>query len=78
MLELFLKTQGNIRILIYKKENFKPDFKPMIENLQDELYQLENKQAKCPKLHANIRLELESEKFSKAFFKVLERQNMQN
>ena len=78
MLELFLKTQGNIRILIYKKENFKPDFKPMIEKLQDELYQLENKQAKCAKLHANIRLELESEKFSKAFFKVLERQNMQN
>ena len=78
MLELFLKTQGNIRILIYKKENFKPDFKPMIENLQDELYQLENKQAKCAKLHANSRLELESEKFSKAFFKVLERQNMQN
>ena len=78
MLELFLKTQENIRILIYKKENFKPDFKPMIENLQDELYQLENKQAKCAKLHANIRWELESEKFSKAFFKVLERQNMQN
>ena len=33
MLELFLKTQENIRILIYKKENFKPDFKPMIENI---------------------------------------------
>ena len=27
----------------------------MIENLQDELYQLENKQAKGAKLHANIR-----------------------
>ena len=27
----------------------------MIENLQDELYQLENKQAKDAKLRANIR-----------------------
>ena len=27
----------------------------MIENLQDELYQLENKQAKGSKLRANIR-----------------------
>ena len=37
------------------KENFKPEIKPMIENLQDELYQLENKQAKGAKLRANIR-----------------------
>ena len=45
MLELFLKIQENIRISIlkrrlqnlYKKENFKPEIKPMIENLQDEL-----------------------------------------
>ena len=29
-----------------KKENFKPEVKSMIEHLQDELYQLENKQAK--------------------------------
>ena len=29
---------------LYKKENFKPEIKPMTENLQDELYQLENKQ----------------------------------
>ena len=27
----------------------------MIENLQNELYQLENKQGKCAKLRANIR-----------------------
>ena len=40
---------------LYKKENFKPEIKPMIENLQDELYQLENKQAKGAKLRANIR-----------------------
>ena len=50
----------------------------MIENLQDELYQLENKQVKGAKLRANIRWELESEKCSKTFFKVLERQNLQN
>ena len=45
MLEIFLKIEGNIRILIlkrklqnlYKKGNFKPKIKPMIENLQDEL-----------------------------------------
>ena len=40
---------------LYKKENFKPEIKLMIENLQDELYQLENKQAKGAKLGANIR-----------------------
>ena len=28
---------------LYKKDNFKPQIKPMIENLPDELYQLENK-----------------------------------
>ena len=31
----------------------------MIENLQDELYQLENEEAKVAKLGANIRQELE-------------------
>ena len=31
----------------------------MIENLQDKLYQLENKQAKNTKLRINIRWELE-------------------
>ena len=44
-LELSLKIQENIRISIlkrrlqnlYKKENFKPKIKPLIENLQDEL-----------------------------------------
>ena len=50
----------------------------MIENLKDEFYQLENKQEKGAKLHANIRQELEGEKCSNTFFKVLERQNMQN
>ena len=45
MLEAFLKIQENIRISIlkrklqklYKKENFKPEIKTMIENLQEEL-----------------------------------------
>ena len=36
------KRLGNF----YKKENFKPKIKVMIENLQDELNQWENKQAK--------------------------------
>ena len=66
MLELFLKIQGNIRIPIpkrrlrnlCKKENFKSEVKPMIENLQDELYELENKQAKSAKLCANVRWDL--------------------
>ena len=49
----------------------------MIENWQDELYQLENKQAKGAK-RANIRWELKGGKRSKTFFKGPERQNMQN
>ena len=46
----------------------------MIENLQGEFYQLENKQAEGAELLANIR----SWRVKNAFFKVLERQNMQN
>ena len=38
-----------------KKENFKPEIKPMIESLQDKFYQLENKHAKGAKRHTNIR-----------------------
>ena len=49
----------------------------MIENLQNGLYQLDKKQAKGAKLRANIRQQLESEKGSKTFFRVLKRQNMQ-
>ena len=40
---------------IQKKENFKPENKPIIGNLRDELYQLENKHAKGTKLRANNR-----------------------
>ena len=50
----------------------------MINNLQDELYVLETKQAKGAKIRANIRWDLEGEKCSKSFFYILERQNMQN
>ena len=66
MLELSLKIPPLKKILnfqdwkktaklLYEKENFKLEIKPMTENLQDEVYQLENKQAKVPKLGANIR-----------------------
>ena len=41
----------------------------MIENLQDDLYQLVNKQAKGAKLCANIRQQLEGKKYSRTFFK---------
>ena len=57
---------------------FKPEIKPIIKDLQDELYQLENKQAKDTKLRPTIRWQLEDEKCSKTFFKVLERKNMRN
>ena len=47
--------------------------KLVIENLQDELYQIENKQPKGAKL----RRKLENKMCSKTFFKVLEKQNLQ-
>ena len=56
MLELFLKVPPLKKILEFQnqkktmklvhKENFAPKIKSMIENLQNELYQLENKQQK--------------------------------
>ena len=46
--------------------------------MQDELYQLENKQAKVAKFCVNIRWELLDEKCSKSFFKLLKRQNPPN
>ena len=54
ILEFHWKTERRLQNL-YKKENFKPEIKSMIKNLQDELYQLENKQPKGAKLGANIR-----------------------
>ena len=78
--------QENIRISkikkrlqnVYKKEKFKPKMKHLANNLQDELYSLESKQARGAKTCANIRWDLEGEKWSQIFFKILERQNMQD
>ena len=46
----------------------------MIENLQDELYQLENKQAKSAKFDGNTRQGEDGKNCSKTLFKVLESQ----
>ena len=54
---------------IQKNKKFKPEIQSIIKNLQDKLYQLENKQAKGAKLCPKIRWELEG---------VLERRNIQN
>ena len=62
MLRYFLKIPPLKKILRLKedcktyteKEQFKPEITPMIKNLQDELYQLETKQAKGAKRRANI------------------------
>ena len=87
MLEVFLKItkQENIRISRLKKrlqnlykKIFKPEIKPVINNLQDERYSLECKQARGAIIRANVRWDLEGEKCSKSFFRILERQNMQN
>ena len=77
MLEPFLKVPPLQKILevqnqkeamkFEQKENFEPKIKPMIENLQYKLYQLENKQAKSAKLRANIRSELEGKKMLQNF-----------
>ena len=48
------QTNKEIKKLLPKKK-FLPETKLMIENLQDELYQLENKQAKGTTPCANIR-----------------------
>ena len=64
MLEIFLNIPPLKKVLEFQnwkktakltQKNFKPEIKSMIEKLQDELYQLENKQAKGAKLCANIR-----------------------
>lgn len=50
----------------------------MIENLQNKLYYLENKQAKGDKLYVSIKWELEGKKFFKRFLKERIIQNMLN
>ena len=72
MLEHVLKIQPFKKILefqdwrrgheTYAKKKFKPEIKPIIKTLQDELYQLDNKQVKGAKLRATIRWKLEGEK----------------
>ena len=47
---------------LYKKENYNPKIKPMINTFQDELYLLEAKQANGARIRANIRWDLEGEK----------------
>ena len=55
---LKILQQENIRISrlkkrlqnLYRKENFKPEIKILIKNLQDELYSLESKQARGAKI----------------------------
>ena len=86
ILRHFLKikkfTPVNIRISrlknwlgnLYKKENFKPEIKSTIENLQDEFYKLENRQTNGAKTDGSLR----AKNVLKLIFKVLERQNMQN
>ena len=50
----------------------------MTENFQDKLHQAESKQSKGEKICADIRRELECEKYSKTFCQIFARQNMQN
>ena len=82
ILKLFLKIPPLRKILefkdwktaklIQKKKTSNQKLNQWFENLQDELYQLENKQTKGAKLGAVIRYEVEGEKILyKAFFKVL-------
>ena len=74
-------TQENITILRLKedcKTYTKKKTSNQKLNLQDGLYRLGKRQTKGPKLRANIRWKLWGKKYPKNFFKVLERQNMQN
>ena len=48
----------------------------MIENLQDDFYELENKQAKSAKFDVNTRQDEDGKKCSKTLFKVLESQTI--
>ena len=48
----------------------------MTENFQGRLHHNECKKSKGAKIYTSIRRELESEKFSKTFWKLFTRQNM--
>ena len=74
ILKLFLKIPPLRKILefkdwktaklIQKKKTSNQKLNQWFENLQDELYQLENKQTKGAKLGAVIRYEVEGKKYS--------------
>ena len=57
--KLEFQNQKKKTMKFVQKENFEPKIKPMIENLQDQLYQYENKQGKGAKRCAGIRHKLE-------------------
>ena len=59
-------------------EKFIPEIKPIIENLTRSALSIRQKRAKGAKLRANVTWELQGKKYSKTFFKVLERQNLKN
>ena len=52
---------------LVQKKKFKPKLKPMFKNLQNELYQLQNKQAKgvkpCPTLGRSCRANNTAKRF---------------
>ena len=52
---LEFQNQKTKAIKLVQKANLKRKIKPMNKNLQNELSELENKQTKGAKLHANIR-----------------------
>ena len=54
------------------QENFKPEFKLIIENLQEKLHQGKRKQSKGAKICASNRYKLDCEKCRKIFAKYLE------
>ena len=51
----------------FQNEIFKPEIKPVIENLQEKSHQVESKQSKGIKIRTNIRWEFEGGKWSKKF-----------
>ena len=51
-------------------ENFRPEFKQIIENLQEKLHQGERKQSKTAKICVSIRWKSDGEKCSKTLCKI--------
>ena len=57
---------------LFKRENFKPETEPMIENLKKKLHQEESKQSKSANILASSRWGFEGEKYSKTYPKKLQ------